>query len=254
VQTIVTVQIVGLSVGFIGSGVFLLRRQLAIALVLLWFGFGTTWATVIQGFKTVQDFRSSKTLILEANARLKTSPLWIFEGSRELGVAGAMSFYLNPNGLPGFKGIMSANSILSTAESSLLIGLRNGQSLTIPSQTDKSISADWAVTPTGVLYQTVAVLTDGGANRLPPSFPGKPPATLITKIQMQQFWNSSRPVVFVTDFLRSSDNVNDPPSLNLPTNAGKPLLEIEPRKLYGNAAARALWSKEGMSHSPQTKM
>ncbi len=254
VQTIITVQLLGLSVGFIGSGVFLLRRQLAIALVLLWFGFGTTWATVIQGFKTVQDFRSSKTLISEAKAHLQSSPLWIFEGSRELGAAGAMSFYLNPSGLPGFESIKAADSILSGFESVLLIGSKDGQSLAIPSQPDKAISADWAITPTGILYQTVAVLTDGGANRLPPSFPGKPPATLITKIQMQQFWNSNRPVVFVTDFLRSSDDPHDPPTLNLPKDAGKPLLEIGPRKLYGNAAAQALWSKEGASHSPQTRM
>jgi hypothetical protein len=165
-----------------------------------------------------------------------------------------MSFYLNPSGLPGFKSIKTADSILSGFESVLLIGSLDGKSLAIPSQSDKAISADWAVTPTGILYQTVAVLTDGGANRLPPSFPGKPPATLITKIQMQQFWNSNRPVVFVTDFLRSSDDPYDPPTLNLPKDAGKPLLEIGPRKLYGNEAARALWSKEGVSHSPQTRM
>jgi 4-amino-4-deoxy-L-arabinose transferase-like glycosyltransferase len=243
VQTIVTVQLLGLSVGFIGSGTFLLRKRLAIALILLWFGFGTTWATVIQGFRAVQDFRSSKTLILEAKAHLKNPPLWIFEGSRELGAAGAMSFYLNPSGLPGGKGIKAADSILSSTESAQLIGLSNGQSLAIPSRSDKAISADWVVTPTGTLYQTVAVLTDGGVNRLPPSFPGKPPANLITKTQMQQYWNSDRSVVFVTDFLHSGDDPHDPPNLNLPKGAGKPLLEIGPRKLYGNAVARKLWSK-----------
>jgi 4-amino-4-deoxy-L-arabinose transferase-like glycosyltransferase len=243
VQTIVTVQLLGLSVGFIGSGAFLLRRQLAIALVLLWFGFGTTWATVIQGFKTVQDFRSSKTLISEAKAHLKNPPLWIFEGSRELGAAGAMSFYLNPSGLPDVKGIKAADSILSTVESNQLIGLSNGQSVAIPNRSGNALSADWVVTPTGTLYQTVAVLTDGGANRLPPSFPGKPPTTFITKTQMQQFWNGDRSVVFVTDFLRSDDDPHDPPTLNLPKNSGRPLLEIGPRKLYGNAIARKLWLK-----------
>jgi 4-amino-4-deoxy-L-arabinose transferase-like glycosyltransferase len=243
VQTIVTVQLIGLGVGLIGSGTFLLKKRLAIALVLLWFGFGTTWACVVQGFKTVQDFRSSKTLIFEANAHLKEHPLWIFEGSRELGAAGAMSFYLNPSGVPGVKGMKSADSILTNSSSAVLIGLSNGQSLQIPSQNGNSISADWVVTPNGTLYQTLAVLKDGGSNRLPPSFPGKPPATLITKNQMQQFWNSTRPVVFVTDFLRIPQDSYDPLTLNLPKDSGQPLLEIGPRKLYGNAIARKLWLK-----------
>ncbi|WP_404790085.1 ArnT family glycosyltransferase [Altericista sp. CCNU0014] len=248
VQTIVTVQLIGLGVGFVGSGIFLLREQLAIALVLLWFGFGTTWATVIQGFKTVQDFRSSKTLVLQAKDRLQDAPLWIFEGSRELGVAGSMSFYLNPSGFSGFKGTKSADSILaapkmSAVRSTRAIGLSDGRSLQTPTRPDGAISADWVVTPIGILYQTVAVLTDAGSNRLPPSFPGEPPPTLITKAQMQQFWSSDRPVVFVTDFLRRPDDPRDPPTLNLPKDAGEPLLEIGPRKLYGNASARKLWLK-----------
>jgi hypothetical protein len=71
----------------------------------------------------------------------------------------------------------------------------------------------------------------------------------ITKAQMQEYWNGnsastpSRPVVFVTDFLRRPEDPSDPPTLNLPQDAGKPLLEIGPRKLYGNEIARKLWSK-----------
>ncbi len=245
VQTIVTVQLIGLGVGFVGSGIFLLRKQLAIALVLLWFGFGTTWATVIQGFKTIQDFRSSKTLVLSANHHLKANTIWIFEGSRELGAAGAMSFYLNPSGIPSIKDIaqLQQKTGLSSQE------LENTDILSIVyDDSKKQIQAhpaadDWIHTPAGKAYQTLYVLSDGGANRHPPGFPGAKPKMLITKTQMQQFWNSTGPVVFVTDFLRRPDDPNDPPTLNLPKDSGKPLLEIGPRKLYGNAIARKLWLK-----------
>lgn len=241
VQTIVTVQLIGLGVGFVGSGIFLLRKQLAIALVLLWFGFGTTWATVIQGFKTIQDFRSSKTLILEAKAHLKTDALWIFEGSRELGAAGAMSFYLGPKGIqipklsPQPKPEQDQNKANSTRPE-------------IPKIT-KTLTRviflfdDWVWGAPGTAYQTVFVLSDGGSNRLPPSFPGPRPKMLIDKTQMQKDWNGDRPVVFVTDFLRRPKDPNDPPNLNLPKDSGKSLLEIGPRKLYGNAIARKLWLK-----------
>jgi 4-amino-4-deoxy-L-arabinose transferase-like glycosyltransferase len=238
VQTLVTVQLLGLSVGFIGSGAFLLRKQLAIALILLWFGFGTTWSTVIQGFKTVQDFRSSKNLVLEAKKHLQTDALWIFEGSRELGAAGAMSFYLGPTGIQIPKASPSQK-------------LPNG-----PENPKNSgyvlisyLSDDWVRGASGTAYQTLFVLTDGGANRMPPSFPGSTPKMFITKAQMQQYWNGdnasmpTRPVLFVTDFLRRPEDSNDPPTLNLPKNVGTPLLEIGPRKLYGNAFARKLWLK-----------
>jgi 4-amino-4-deoxy-L-arabinose transferase-like glycosyltransferase len=243
VQTIVTVQLIGLGVGFVGSGIFLLRKQLAIALVLLWFGFGTTWATVIQGFKTVQDFRSSKTLILEAKAQLKADALWIFEGSRELGAAGAMSFYLGPKGIqiprlspqPHPQQELEQDKVNSirtqiAKSTKTLIGITY-------------LSGDWVWGASGTAYQTVFVLSDGGSNRLPPGFPGPKPKMLIDKTQMQKDWNGDRPVVFVTDFLRIPKDPNDPPNLNLPKDAGKPLLEIGPRKLYGNASARKLWLK-----------
>lgn len=238
VQTIVTVQLIGLSVGFIGSGTFLLRKQLAIALVLLWFGFGTTWACVIQGFKTIQDFRSSKTLVLEAKKHLQADALWIFEGSRELGAAGAMGFYLGP------KGIQIPQQFAAQKPYSGPKEFRDsGYSL----RGDRF--DDWVQGTSGTAYQTLFVLKDGGVNRLPPDFPGPTPNMFITKAQMQQYWNGSnasmpaRPVLFVTDFLRHPEDANDPFTLNLPKGAGKPLLEIGPRKLYGNAVARSLWSK-----------
>jgi 4-amino-4-deoxy-L-arabinose transferase-like glycosyltransferase len=237
VQTIVTVQLLGLSVGFIGSGAFLLRRQLAIALVLLWFGFGTTWATVIQGFRAVQDFRSSKNLVLEAKAHLPNA-VWIFEGSRELGAAGAMSFYLGP------KGTKLPSESLVQKQPNGPEDPRNSGYISV-----SYLSDDWVRAASGTVYQTLFVLTDGGANRLPPTFPGPTPKMFITKTQMQTYWNGDNagkptgPVVFVTDFLRRPEDPNDPPTLNLPKDVGKPLLEIGPRKLYGNALARALWLK-----------
>jgi 4-amino-4-deoxy-L-arabinose transferase-like glycosyltransferase len=238
VQTIVTVQLIGLSVGFIGSGACLLRKRLAIALVLLWFGFGTTWACVIQGFKTVQDFRSAKTLVLEAKAHLKTDALWIFEGSRELGAAGAMSFYLGPRGIqiPKDSPIQKQPNGPEDPKNSGYISITY-------------LSDDWVRGVSGTAYQTLFVLADSGINRMPPSFPGPTPKMFITKAQMQKYWNGDNasmlngPVVFVTDFLRRPDDPKDPLTLNLPKDAGKPLLEIGPRKLYGNAVARKLWSK-----------
>ena len=237
VKTIVTVQLLGLSVGFIGSGTFLLRRRLAIALILLWFGFGTTWACVIQGFRTVQDFRSSKNLVLEAKNHLPDA-VWIFEGSRELGAAGAMSFYLGPKGtkLPSESPAQKQPNGPEDPKNSGYISVFY-------------LSDDWVRAASGTVYQTLFVLTDGGANRLPPTFPGPTPKMFITKAQMQTYWNGDNagqptgPVVFVTDFLRRPQDPYDPPTLNLPKDAGKPLLEIGPRKLYGNAAARKLWLK-----------
>jgi 4-amino-4-deoxy-L-arabinose transferase-like glycosyltransferase len=226
VETLVTVILIGLSVGFMGTGWCLLRKQLAIALILLWFGFGTSWACVIQGFKTIQDFRSSKTLVQTASQRLGPETRWIFEGSRELGAAGAMSFYLNPSGQP-------ASQVLGKqkqADLSSLSKLKNTDIISIVYQSEAA-------------YPTLYVLSDGGSNRLPPSFPGPKPKMLITKVQMQQFWNGKRPVVFVTDFLRRPNDPTDPPTLNLPKDSGQPLLEIGPRKLYGNEIARKLWLK-----------
>jgi hypothetical protein len=237
VKTIVTVQLLGLSVGFIGSGTFLLRKRLAIALVLLWFGFGTTWACVIQGFRTVQDFRSSKNLVLEAKAHLPDA-VWIFEGSRELGAAGAMSFYLGP------KGTKLSPESLAQKQPNGPEDPRNSGYISV-----LYLSDDWVRAASGTVYQTLFVLTDGGANRLPPTFPGPTPKMFITKAQMQSYWNGDNagkptgPVVFVTDFLRRPEDPYDPPTFNLPKDAGNPLLEIGPRKLYGNAVARTLWLK-----------
>ncbi len=245
VDTLVTVILIGLSFGFIGTGWCLLRKQLAIALILLWFGFGTSWACVIQGFKTIQDFRSCKVLVQTASQRLGLETQWIFEGSRELGAAGAMSFYLDPSGHSSTQ--LSDQSSDRHKSPKLSQKPSNAFDLSLPSTlkpTDTHTDIILVLTvklPTA--YPTVYVLSDGGSNRLPPSFPGPKPKMLITKAQMQNFWNSDRPVVFMTDFLRMPNDPNDPPTLNLPKDSGQPLLEIGPRKLYGNEIARKLWLK-----------
>ncbi len=236
VDTLMAVILIGLSVGFMGTGFCLLRKQLAVALILLWFGFGTSWACVIQGFRTVQDFRSSKTLVQTASQRLGPETRWIFEGSRELGAAGAMSFYLAPSGY----------SSAPVSEAQTPPDLSQEQPVPSLSDSKRTKHTDFIVSisfGSGTPYPTIYVLSDGGSNRLPPSFPGPKPKMLITKTQMQQFWNSDRPVVFVTDFLRMPNDPNDPPTLNLPKDSGQPLLEIGPRKLYGNGIARKLWLK-----------
>ncbi|HEY9845298.1 MAG TPA: hypothetical protein V6D03_03785, partial [Candidatus Caenarcaniphilales bacterium] len=140
--------------------------------------------------------------------------LWTFEGSRELGAAGAMSYYLDPRGK---------------------------HELAELSQGVKLLPPGWAPGSHKTAYRIVLVLADGGPNRIPPQFPGPLPDYLINKNQLQAYWNSPRPVVFVTDFLRQADQPLDPLTLNLPNSAGEPLLEIGPRKLYGNSAARELW-------------
>jgi 4-amino-4-deoxy-L-arabinose transferase-like glycosyltransferase len=241
VETIVIVILIGLGVGFVGTGWCMVRRQMAVALVLLWLGFGTSWACMVQGFKTVEDFRSSKTLIQTASQHLGPETLWIFEGSRELGAAGAMSFYLGPS---GYSAVPTAQPKLDRSRSDQSKSDQSNSRLrqldpSAPSKThtDLIFSVTFARTP----YPTIYVLSDGGANRLPPSFPGPKPKILISKAEMQKFWNRDHPVVFVTDFLRMPNDPDDPPERNLPREAGQPLLEIGPRKLYGNAIAQKLW-------------
>lgn len=192
---------VALSIGvsWLLAGIFFNRFSLAI----IWIGLAIAYGFMIRGFVLYQPVRSSKTLINRATCL--SSAIWTFEGSRELGAAGAMVYYLNQH--------PSANRLPS----------------------------GWAQEKDN--YRIVLVLSDGGANRLLPQFPGSPPQYAITGEELQQYWNSPRPVVFVTDFMRQPNDPNDLPDLNLPDQAGKPLLTIGSRRLYGNAAARKLWCK-----------
>lgn len=232
-----TALIVGLA--WLCGGVWLLVNRPNLALISLSIGLISAYVTVTDGFVAVQDFRSSKTLIETANPRLSLATLWTFEGSRELGAAGAMSYYLDRDGTQGDTGAQeqsragheekfSSHSPLLTPHSSLLS----------PSPT----TPGWAKGKPGTVYRVVMVLTDSGSQRLPPAFPGSRPGYAITKKELQGYWDSARPVVFVTDFMRKPGDPLDPLERNLPRDAGESLLMVGSRKLYGNAAARKLWS------------
>jgi len=219
VGSILVALLLPLGLGLLLGGVLLAYRRSHLALISLFVGLAIAWASMTNGFAAVQDFRSSKTLIETANARLGPTTLWSFEGSRELGAAGAMSYYLDPNG--------------------------EDQWSKIPGMTDDgSLPPGWVKGKPGTAYRIIMVLADSGPNRIPPQFPGPTPEYLVSQDQLQVYWNSSRPVVLVTDFLRQPNQPQDPPDLNLPRNAGQPLLEVGPRKLYGNAAARKAWSRQ----------
>jgi hypothetical protein len=116
-----------------------------------------------------------------------------------------------------------------------------------PKSKIQNLPPGWAKGKEDTAYRVVLVLTDGGSNRLPPDFPGPRPGYAITKRELQEYWDSPYPVVFVTDFLRKPDSQRrpgeppDPPNLNLPARSGEPLLVAGPRRLYGNSAARELW-------------
>ena len=176
-----------------------------ISLAVIWLGFASAYIFIVRGFVLYQPVRSSKTLIEMATPCLSNATLWTFEGSRELGTAGAIGYYLNRQA--------SANQLP-------------------PGWVQKKNN-----------YRIVMVLSDGGSNRILPQFPGSPPEYAITQKELQQYWDSPRSVVFVTDFMRQPNDPGDPPDLNVPNHSGQPLLIVGSRKLYGNAAARKLWCK-----------
>ena len=211
IAILISIVAVALGFGWIFSGIGILQRSrfswLPLFLALL-----VVYSAIIQGFTIYQDIRSSKNLVREADLHLGINTLWVFEGSREIGAAGAISYYLNQG-----KNYDSSN-------------------------VDQSSALGWKTNKKDRVYRTVMVLADGGNNRLPPQFPGIPPAYLITKEQLQQYWMGDRPVVFVTDFLRRSNDSLDPPNLNLSKATGNPLTEIANRQLYGNAIAKKIWA------------
>ena len=51
--------------------------------------------TITLGFNIYQYARSSKMMVKTIDSCLGVDALWVFEGSREIGAAGAMSYYLN---------------------------------------------------------------------------------------------------------------------------------------------------------------
>lgn len=198
---------VALAIGWIASGINVLRQSrcawLPVLLALI-----VTYISVIRGFIAYQDVRSAKTLIQVADSCLSIDTLWIFEGSREIGAAGAISYYLNQG------------KNYSTAE---II---------------KFSEAGWTIGNSGRSYRHLMILSDGGKNRIPPKFPGSPPSYLIDQQQLQNYWNSDRSVVFITDFLRQPNDPDDPENLNLPQQIIKPALIVGNRKLYLNTSAQ----------------
>lgn len=200
-----------------GLGGFCLPKRPITALLVLVFGAVGTHYAVTCGFVALQDRFSSKTLIELANPRLGISTVWFFEGSRELGAAGAMSFYLNGNGT------------LTLAE----VPCRQKE----PGQ----LLMGWARGRGETAYRIVQVLENGGPNRILPAFPGDRPTYATTAAQLNEYWDSDAPAVFLTDFLRRPNDPTDPVERNLPRDSGQPLAVIESRQLYGNRAARHLW-------------
>ena len=200
VNSLIIVVAIALGTGWLASGVGMLKRS-AFAWIPLFIVLTITYLATIRGFYLDQNLRSSKTLVQQANTCLNANTLWIFEGSREIGAAAAISYYLNQD--------KTANAIL---------------------RDNKKENT----------YRTVMVLSDGGKNRIPPRFPGDQPAYLITHTELENYWNSDRPVVFLTDFLRQPNDSEDPYTLNLPKGVTKPYLVNGQRRLYLNQAASKL--------------
>ncbi|MBD2104277.1 glycosyltransferase family 39 protein [Leptolyngbya sp. FACHB-261] len=219
--------LLALGASWLVAGVLLLARWPYRALVGLCLGLSLVWATVANGFATTEAVRSSRQLIAAADPRLGLETLWVFEGSRELGAAGAMSYYLDRRGGHPLAEVPGATR-------------------TAP------LPPGWARGRAETAYRTVMVLTDGGVNRLPPVFPGPAPAYATNRRQLQEFWDSTRPVVFVTDFLRQPNDPQDPLDLNLPISAKEPLQVVGPRQLYGNAAAQEHWEQSCASRGQAT--
>ena len=205
-RLIVVITII-LGTGCIASGVAMLKRS-SLALLPLVAVLAITYLTTIRGFFLYQNIRSSKNIVQQANSCLSTDTLWTYEGSREIGAAGAIGYYLNQGQIADYRQIQSGWT-------------------TVSSDNNRP-------------YRTVMVLAEGGKNRIPPQFPGSTPKYLISKLELQTYWDSDRPVVFLTDFLRQPQDKSDPLTLNLPQGANQPYIVNGQRQLYLNQAAKQL--------------
>jgi hypothetical protein len=85
---------IALGTGWLASGTALVKRS-SLAWLPLVIVLTITYLATIKGFVAYEDIRSSKNLVHQANACLSIDTLWIYEGSREIGAAGAISYYLN---------------------------------------------------------------------------------------------------------------------------------------------------------------
>ena len=202
------------SLGWLISGIAIWQKNYPLSLTSLVISFIITYLAVTIGLGFHQYIRSSKNLVQIAENNLRLDTLWIFEGSREIGAAAGISYYLNQG--------------QNYTKNKIFIN-------TIP-----RLPRGWLSGKNNLVYRNVLVLEDGGKTRFPPQFPGEKPNYLITKQQLQGYWNSDRPIVFVTDFLRNPKNSEDPSNTNLPIATGKPLFVIGQRQLYGNPATKKL--------------
>ena len=213
--------LLSLAIGFSLAGMGILKRDYPTAFNSLVICFCLVFAIFNIGFSVFQNERSSKKLVMVLDQHLPIDTLWIFEGSREIGSAGGLSYYLNQS-----KQVQTKSSSTKFSQT--------GSEQTI---------ADPKLLPLGFVqdndqkvYRNVLVLEDGGKNRIPPRFPGSKPSYLIDKKLLQTYWDSQRPTLFVTDLLRLSKDPDDPISLNLPNNV-KDSFTFGARKIYLNSAA-----------------
>ena len=84
-----------LSLGILISGIEMCRQNYRLSLSTLAISFLITYLAITISLGFYQYFRSSKTLVQIAENHLRIDTLWIFEGSREIGAAAGISYYLN---------------------------------------------------------------------------------------------------------------------------------------------------------------
>ena len=85
-----------LGTGWLATAIGIFKRSASIWLP-LFIVMTITYVAIIRGFTLYQNIRSSKDIVERANVCLSNDTQWIFEGSREIGAAGAISYYLNQN-------------------------------------------------------------------------------------------------------------------------------------------------------------
>jgi 4-amino-4-deoxy-L-arabinose transferase-like glycosyltransferase len=98
-------------------------------------------------------------------------------------------------------------------------------------------------------YRIVLVMSDD-PRRPPPTFPlppDDPRNYLLDRPALDKLWAGSRPVVFITDFLRNEENWTKDPPRGLPFEPHRlDALDNDGRRfLFGNAAARTRWNAVG---------
>ena len=210
ITSLILAIILTVTLGSLFTGIELLKNNYHLAFNCLIACLFVLYSTFPFGFSIYQDIRSSKNLVATVRKYLPNNTLWIFEGSREIGAAAGLSYYLNQD-VANFTFKPEINNAPN------IPGIAPGANKTY--------------------YFNTLVLKDGGANRLPPQFPGMSLEYLISKQQLQTYWDSDRPTIFVTDFMRNPHDPKDPSTANLPENAKEIAFKGSNRELYINPAA-----------------